>query len=78
MKKINLSMVASVLSALAGVVGTVLTPTLGSHLATQTAVTLQAVSGLLLAIAGWHVTSVVAQKALQNHIAQLRDSQRSA
>lgn len=55
---INWTTLATVLSALAGVVGSVLTPVYGTQLAAQTADVLQAVSGLLVLIAGYHVTAV--------------------
>jgi hypothetical protein len=55
--KINWTLLASVTSALAGVIGTVLTPVYGMSLTSSVAAVLQAVSGVLMAIGAFHVTS---------------------
>lgn len=67
---INLSLVASILSALAGVAGTVLTPIYGSNLSSAVGAVLQALSGLLVAIAAYHVTSVATTQAKAKIAAQ--------
>ena len=61
--KINLALIASIISALAGATGTVLTPIYGSNLSAGVAAVLQAVSGLLVLIGGYHVTSVATAQA---------------
>ncbi len=55
--------VIAVVSGLAGVAGTVLTPIYGSNLANSVQATLMAISGLLVVISGYHATSVVASTA---------------
>lgn len=59
----NWTTIAAVLSALAGVAGSVITPIWGSNLATSVQAVLQAISGILVVIAGWHVTAVTASTA---------------
>jgi hypothetical protein len=61
--KLNLSLIASIISALAGAVGTVLTPIYGSNLSAGVSTVLQSVSGLLVLIAGYHVTAVATTQA---------------
>ena len=57
---INWAKVIAFLTALAGVAGTVLTPIYGSNLAGAVQGVILGVSGLLIAITGYHATSVVA------------------
>jgi uncharacterized membrane protein YfcA len=64
--------VIAVVSGLAGIAGTVITPIYGSALATQVQAVLTALSGILVIIAGGHATSVVA------HAAKLREQYRMA
>lgn len=61
--KINWTLLASIVSALAGVVGTVITPIYGSSLSASVGGVLQAVSGVLLAIGAFHVSSVAVAQA---------------
>lgn len=58
--KINWPLFASVISAISGIAGTILTPIYGSALTSSVEGVLQAVSGLLMAISAFHVTSVAA------------------
>jgi len=53
------SVLIATISALAGVAGSILTPLLGSNLAAGVQVVLQAVSGLLVIIAGGGATMIV-------------------
>jgi len=55
--------VIAVVTALAGTVGSIITPIWGAHLATQVQVVLQALAGLLVLIPAAHATSVVATTA---------------
>ena len=59
MKSPSWATIIAVFSALAGVIGTVLTPLLGSSLAGGVQVVLQAISGLLVLIAGGGATVAV-------------------
>ena len=59
----NWATVIAVISGLAGVAGTVLTPIYGSNLANSVQAVLMALSGVLVAISGYHATSVVATTA---------------
>jgi hypothetical protein len=59
MKITNWPTIIAVVSAIAGVTGTVLTPLIGSSLATGVQTVLQAVSGLLILIAGGGATMIV-------------------
>jgi hypothetical protein len=52
MSSVTIAKLLAVLAAIAGVTGSVLTPVLGNNLATAVQVVLQAVSGLLVLIAG--------------------------
>ena len=63
MKNLNLPFIASVLAAIAGLVGTVLVPFLSADLTSQIQNILQALSAFLLVIPTWHVTSVAATQA---------------
>lgn len=71
MKKINWALLGSVVSAISGIVGTVLTPLYGTGLTTGIQNVLQAISGLLIAIGALHVTSVAATKAKAVNAARL-------
>lgn len=62
-KNINWALVGSTLAAIAGVVGVILTPTIGATLAGDVKVVLLAISGLILAIPVHHVASVAAARA---------------
>lgn len=59
------SSIGAALAALAGVIGTILTPLLGpgSSLPASLQAVLQAVSGILIAIPVWHVGTVAASNA---------------
>ena len=57
---INWATVIAVVSGLAGVAGVVITPIWGQALATQVQSILLALSSVLVAISGYHATSVVA------------------
>jgi hypothetical protein len=61
---LNWTTIGTAVSALAGVVGTILTPIYGTQLAGGVQAVLQSVSGLLILIGGYHVTSVAAAKAM--------------
>jgi hypothetical protein len=61
--KITLAQVIAVVSGLAGVAGAVLVPTCGTALAGEVQAVLEAVSGILVIIAGTHATSLVYVKA---------------
>ena len=52
MSSVSLAKLVAVFAAIAGVTGSILTPVLGNQLATAVQVVLQAVSGLLVLIAG--------------------------
>lgn len=69
--KLNLPLVASVLAAIAGIVGTTLVPILGTSLATSVQAVLQALSGVLLAIPVYHTTAVAASTAKVRAAARL-------
>lgn len=58
MPKLNLPLVITVLTAIAGAVGTVLVPVFGQSLSTAVQAVLQAVVGLLVVIPTYHVSSV--------------------
>jgi hypothetical protein len=60
---INWALFASVVSALAGAVGVVITPIYGATLANNLGDILTSLAGLLAAIGAFHVTSVVAASA---------------
>ncbi len=59
----NWATIIAVISGLAGVAGSVLTPIYGTALATSVQAVLQTISGLLVLISGYHATSVVAATA---------------
>lgn len=59
MKAPSWATIAAVVSAIAGVIGTILTPVLGTSLAAGVQAILQAVSGLLVLIAGGTATVAV-------------------
>lgn len=60
------SSIGAALAALAGVVGTVLNPIVGTGISTSVGVVIQALSGLLILIGSWHVSSVAATQAKIN------------
>jgi hypothetical protein len=64
-------MLAAIAVALAGALGTILTPLTGSKLATAVQAALQAVSGLLVILGGGSVTTMLATAANNNHKAVL-------
>jgi hypothetical protein len=59
----NWATAIAVFTALAGVAGTIITPIFGTSLANEIQAALMAISGALIAITGYHATSVVATKA---------------
>lgn len=61
--KINLPLIAAVLTALAGAAGTALIPLCGQNLASGVQTVLQAVAGLLVLIPTYHVSNVAASTA---------------
>ena len=63
--------VIAIISGLAGVAGTVLTPIYGANLANSVQATLMALSGLLITISGYHATSVVAAVAKAKAMSRL-------
>jgi len=60
---INWALIGSIVAAVAGVVGSVLTPIYGKNLSGSVEAVLQAVSGLLVLIPTWHVGSTAAYTA---------------
>jgi hypothetical protein len=60
--KLNWPNVIAALSAAAGIAGTIITPIWGDKLAASVQAALMAVSGLLIAITGYHATSVVSTR----------------
>lgn len=60
---INFPLIGSIVAAVAGVVGTILTPIYGVTLATAVKAFLLALSTLLIAIPTWHLASVAATSA---------------
>lgn len=60
---INWTVLGSIVSALAGAAGSVITPIYGAGLATSVSAVLQGLSGLLVAIGAFHVTAVAATEA---------------
>jgi hypothetical protein len=60
---INWATVIAVVSGLAGVAGTVITPIWGTSIANSVQAVLMSVSGLLVLISGYHATAVVASTA---------------
>ena len=68
MSSVTLAKLIAVLTALAGVIGSILTPILGNNLATAVQVVLQAVCGLLVLIAGTG-TMVIFHAAAQAELA---------
>lgn len=61
--KINWALVATIVAALGGVIGTVITPIYGASLTTAVQAVLQAVSALLVLIPSVHASSIVAAQA---------------
>ena len=76
--KLNWPTILAVVSGLAGVAGSVLTPIYGTALATQVQVVLQAVAGLLVLIAGYHATTVTAANATARATYRLADERAAA
>lgn len=68
---INWATLGAIAAALAGIAGTILTPIYGSGLSGEVQAVLQGLSALLIAIPGWHITSVAASKAKYNHLAKM-------
>ena len=60
---INLPLITSILAALAGAAGTILTPLYGNGLATTVQAVIQAISALLVVIPVTHASSVAAHVA---------------
>jgi hypothetical protein len=75
-KTINWSLVIAVVSGLAGVAGSVITPIYGAALAGQVQAVLQAVSGLLVLVAGFHATGVVAAASKARYAAAVKNAAR--
>ena len=69
---VNWALIASVLSALTGLVGSVLTPIYGTHLSTSVQAVLQALSGFLILIPTFHAGSVAAYNAKLKYASELR------
>jgi hypothetical protein len=69
--KLNWSVIGSIVAALAGVLGTILTPLYGTDLSSQIQSVLQALSALLVAIPAWHIGSVASANAKATHAARL-------
>ena len=69
--KFNWPLVASFVAALAGVVGTVLTPTLGDTLSTNVQAVLMAISGLLLVVPVHQASSTAAARSQAKYAATL-------
>jgi hypothetical protein len=69
--KLNWGVLGSVVAALAGIAGSIITPVFGSHLAAQVQSVLQSLSGLLILIPSWHLGSVAAANAKATHAARL-------
>jgi hypothetical protein len=67
----NWPLVGSVLSALAGIAGTVLTPTLGANLSSNIQAVLLAVSGLLLAIPAHQAAMTASHRSQTKYAAKL-------
>lgn len=61
--KDNLALTATITAAVAGAVGTTLTPILGASLGNDIQTILQTLSGLLLAIPTFHVSTVATARA---------------
>ena len=61
--KLNWATIIAVLTGLAGVVGAVITPIWGTHLASEVQAVIEGVSGVLVIIAGFHASSVVTTAA---------------
>jgi hypothetical protein len=76
MKSVNLNwaLIGSIVAALAGVAGSILTPLYGSSLATSVQAVLQALSGLLVVIPTFHVSSVAASGAKYKQAAMYRSA----
>jgi hypothetical protein len=75
--KLNLPMIAAFLGALAGIVGTVLTPIYGTHLTGEVQGVLQALSGLLLAIPVTYATHVQAHASKTRNAALIANAART-
>ena len=69
--KLNWAMILAVLSGLGGAVGLIVTPIWGTHMTTQVQAVVAAVSALLVAISGYHATSVVTSTAKAKASARL-------
>lgn len=69
---INWALWGALATALAGMAGSIITPIYGSGLATGVQVALQILSGFLVAIPGFHVSSVAASNAKASHLARLQ------
>jgi hypothetical protein len=61
--KINLPLLSTVVLAIAGVIGSILTPLNGTGLIGAAQAVLQAIAGLLVVIPTYHVASVAAYSA---------------
>jgi uncharacterized membrane protein YjjB (DUF3815 family) len=73
--KINWALLGSVLTALAGVAGSVLTPLYGTGLSNAVSVVLQSLAALLVLIPGLHMTQVAAANAKANSAARLAQAE---
>lgn len=60
---LNWASVVAIVSALAGVAGTIITPIWGAQLASEVQGILQGLSALLVAIPAFHASSIVASTA---------------
>lgn len=63
-KPIDWASIAATLAAIAGVIGTILTPLLGSQLSTAVEAVIEAISGVLVVIPSYHVSVVAKTRAL--------------
>jgi hypothetical protein len=69
--QINWATIFAVLSGLGGVVGLIVTPIWGTHLASEVQTVIVALSGLLVSISGYHATKVVSTTATAKRLGAL-------
>ncbi len=77
-KKVNWAGVIAVLTGLAGIAGSVITPIFGQQLASETANILQGLSAVLLVITGYHAQALAVAKAKAKFLAGAVRRARSA
>lgn len=66
---INWAFIGSIVAAIAGIVGTILTPIYGSGLSTTVEAVLMGISGLLILIPTYHAGSVASYTSKMQHAA---------